>query len=315
MNRKQEMTSNTIFVDHRPYLTDGGLETTLIFHDGIDLPMFAAFDLLKDETGRACLENYYRRYAGMAVESQCGFVFESPTWRASRDWGEKLGYDADRIAALNREAIDLMTSIRRDLETDNSPMIISGNIGPRRDGYVVDTQMSAADARDYHQHQVDALVAAGADLVTAITLTYPNEAIGIVLAARHADIPVVISFTTETDGRLPSGHSLEDAIRIVDEATQRGPAYYMVNCAHFDHFGPALSPGADWTLRIRGIRANASRLSHAELDEAEELDAGDPREFGALCRNLRDRFPALAVFGGCCGTDHRHVDAVRRAIC
>jgi len=309
------MTNDTIFADHRLYLTDGGLETTLIFHEGIDLPMFAAFDLLKDENGRQVLETYYRRYAAMAVESKCGFIFESPTWRASRDWAEKLGYDADQVAAFNRTAIELMASIRLDLETDDAPMIVSGNIGPRGDGYVVDARMTAAAARDYHRHQVDALVDAGADLVTAITLTYPEEAIGIVRAAQDANVPVVIGFTTETDGRLPSGHTLEQAIRVVDQATDTGPAYYMVNCAHFDHFGPALAADADWTARIRGIRANASRLSHAELDEAQTLDDGDPREFGTLCRSLRDRFPGLAVFGGCCGTDHRHVDAVRRAIC
>ena len=194
-------------------------------------------------------------------------------------------------------------------------MVVSGNLGPRRDGYVVGQQMTADEARSYHQHQVDALVGAGADVSTAITMTCVDEAIGIVLAAQKANCPSVIGFTTETNGRLPSGVTLEEAIQVVDEATGHGTAYYMVNCAHFDHFSASLTDDANWTQRIRGIRANASRLSHAELDEAEELDDGDPQEFGRLCHQLHKRFPNLFVFGGCCGTDHRHVDAARLAVC
>jgi len=297
------------------YLTDGGLETTLIFHNELDLPCFAAFDLLKDDVGRNILREYYRRYADMAVESKCGFIFESPTWRANRDWGTELGYDASRIAAFNREAVELMDSIRREYTNADSPMTISGNIGPRGDGYVVGDEMTADASFAYHKHQVDALADAGADLISAITMTYVDEAIGIVKAAQQRGCPAVIGFTTETDGRLPSGISLEEAIQTVDDATGQGPAYYMVNCAHFDHFSASLADDAKWTQRIRGVRANASRMSHAELDEAEELDDGDPQEFGHLCHQLHKRLPNLFVFGGCCGTDHRHVDAARLAIC
>jgi S-methylmethionine-dependent homocysteine/selenocysteine methylase len=309
------MTTPLPLKPERIYLTDGGLETTLIFHDGLDLPCFAAFDLLKDEAGRETLARYYRRYADLAVASKCGFVFESPTWRASRDWGSALGYSGTRIARFNHTAIELMDTIRREYETRESPMIVSGNVGPRGDGYVIDKQMTASQACEYHAHQIGELAAAGAELVTAITLAYADEAIGIVRAAQLVDRPVVIGFTTETDGRLPSGQSLEEAIRTVDMATDHGPAYYMVNCAHVDHFSAALADDAAWTQRIRGIRANASRLSHAELDESDTLDDGDPQEFGDLYRRLKQRLPNLLVFGGCCGTDHRHVDAVRLAVC
>jgi len=297
------------------YLTDGGLETTLIFHDGLDLPFFAAFDLLKDEAGRSKLLSYYERYARIAIEGGCGFILETPTWRASRDWGVELGYDEDRIADFNRESIDLMNTVRNQFETQNSPMVVSGNIGPRGDGYAVGKQMTVDGALNYHEHQINALAEAGADLITAITMTYIDEAVGIVRAAQGANVPVVIGFTTETDGRLPSGESLETAITAVDEATGHGPAYYMVNCAHVDHFSAALADDETWTQRIRGIRANASRLSHDELDECEVLDDGDPTEFGELYRQLRERLPKLNVFGGCCGTDHRHVNSVRLAIC
>lgn len=297
------------------YLTDGGLETTLIFHDGLDLPCFAAFDLLKNRDGRETLRRYYQRYADLAVESQAGFIFETPTWRASGDWGSQLGYDSTQIEAVNRAAVRLMGSIRAEYETSRSPMVISGTIGPRGDGYVVGEQMTVVEAHAYHQHQVDALAGAGTDLITALTITCVEEAIGIVLAAQSAGQPSVIGFTTELDGRLPSGCSLEEAILAVDKATGHGPAYYMVNCAHVDHFSSALADDATWTQRIGGIRANASRLSHAELDECDALDDGDPQEFGSLYAELKKRLPNLLVFGGCCGTDHRHVDAVRLAVC
>jgi len=309
------MTTQLPLKPERIYLTDGGLETTLIFHDGMDLPCFAAFNLMKDKAGRDTLRAYYRRYADLAIKSGCGFIFETPTWRANRDWGAELGYNPDQLEDVNRDAVNLMDSIREEYKNSDSPMVISGNIGPRGDGYVVGDLMSKEQARDYHQHQVDTFARAGTDLVTAITMTYVEEAIGVVLAAQRAGQPAVIGFTTETDGRLPSGSSLEDAINAVDAATGHGPEYYIVNCAHFDHFSSALSDDAAWTRRIRGIRANASRLSHAELDESVELDDGDPHEFGELCRQLHRRFPDLFVFGGCCGTDHRHLDAARLAVC
>jgi len=309
------MTTPLALKPERIYLTDGGLETTLIFHDGMDLPCFAAFDLMKDEAGRDTLRRYYRQYADLATKSGCGFIFETPTWRANRDWGAELGYSPGQLDVVNRDAVELMGSIRKEYENSDSPMLISGNIGPRGDGYVVGDVMSSEESRDYHQHQVDTFANSGTDVVTAITMTYVEEAIGVVLAAQRAGQPSVIGFTTETDGRLPSGCSLEEAIKTVDKATNDGPEYYIVNCAHFDHFSSALSDHAAWTRRIRGIRANASRLSHAELDESVELDDGNPLEFGELCRKLHNRFPELFVFGGCCGTDHRHLDAARLAVC
>jgi homocysteine S-methyltransferase len=147
-------------------------------------------------------------------------------------------------------------------------------------------------------------------MISAMTLTYAAEAIGIVQAAKEIDVPAVIAFTLETDGRLPSGQPLGDAIAEVDAATNAGPIYYMINCAHPDHFRDALDTNAPWILRIGGIRANASRMSHAELDEAEVLDDGDPIELGALNMELLQLLPNIRVIGGCCGTDHRHVGCI-----
>mgnify|MGYP000109067872 CR=1 FL=1 len=295
------------------FLTDGGIETTLIFHDGLDLPYFAAFDLLKDQAGQAALRRYFSSHASIAREHDRGFILESPTWRASADWGAKLGYNAADMAAVNKQSIALLAELRRVFESDRSPMVISGCVGPRGDGYNPGEAMTAEEAQAYHAAQIDAFAETEADQVTAITMTNVPEAIGVTRAAQAAGIPAVISFTVETDGRLPSGETLKQAIEAVDAATGEGPAYFMINCAHPDHFGQALAAGESWVRRIKGLRANASRLSHAELDEAEELDDGNPQEFGEQHRDLRSLLGHITVMGGCCGTDHRHIEAVCRA--
>ncbi len=296
------------------FLTDGGLETTLIFHDGLDLPDFAAFDLLKDEAGSKALQNYFRTYAALARKYGLGFILESPTWRANPDWGRKLGYADTELADMNRKAIALLRNIRRECEAATSPMVISGCIGPRGDGYTPTAVMSAEEAQQYHQTQIDTFSQTEADMVTAITMNYVDEAIGIARAAKRAGMPVAISFTVETDGKLPTGQTLQDAIERVDEATERAPAYYMINCAHPHHFEAVLVAGEAWAERIRGVRANASTKSHAELNESAELDEGNPVEFGRQHRELRGRMKNLSVLGGCCGTDHRHVEEICKAV-
>ncbi len=296
------------------FLTDGGLETTLIFHGGLDLPAFAAFDLLKDDAGTKTLREYFARYASIAQEHGAGFVLESPTWRASPGWAKEIGYSSEELEALNRKSIALMEDVREEFETPSSPMVISGCVGPQGDGYSPDSHLSADGARDYHAVQIRTFADTAADMVTAITMTYADEAVGITRAAAAADIPAAISFTVETDGRLPSGQPLGEAIGEVDSQTDAGPAYYMINCAHPTHFEAVLE-GADdgWRSRIRGLRPNASTKSHAELDEATELDEGDPPDLGARLAALRPSLPELNVLGGCCGTDHRHVEEICNA--
>jgi S-methylmethionine-dependent homocysteine/selenocysteine methylase len=296
------------------FLTDGGIETWLIFHDGIDLPYFAAFTLLKTMEGRDTLRRYYHRYAALAADRGLGFILESPTWRASRDWGDKLGYDADAIAAVNRQAIEMMKDMRERYETPWSPFVVSGCVGPRGDGYVSGETMSMEAARAYHAHQIGAFAEAGADMVTAITMTNVAEAAGLARAAKLAGMPCAISLTVETDGRLPSGEEIGAAIEAVDAATGAHPAYYMINCAHPTHFAGALARGEAWLERVRGVRANASTKSHAELDEATSLDEGDMHDLAERFAELKRIMPNLNVLGGCCGTDHRHVEAIRDAV-
>lgn len=294
----------------RKFLLDGGLETTLVFLDGIDLPCFASYPLIAEQSGRKRLRDYYRQYAIIALKAGSGFILESVGWRANADWGARLGHNAEHLAAVNRESIRLMEDVRAQLETEATPMVLSGCIGPRGDGYVADTAMTIDEARRYHSAQIKTYAETAADMVTAMTMTNMEEAAGIAMAARQAGIPSVISFTVETDGRLPTGQTLKDAIMAVDEATGAAPAYYMINCAHPDHFAGILEPGAAWLDRLKGLRANASRMSHEELDACTGLDDGDPEEFGALHAALTARFPNFTVLGGCCGTDHRHVGQV-----
>jgi S-methylmethionine-dependent homocysteine/selenocysteine methylase len=291
-------------------LTDGGMETTLIFHHGLDLPHFAAFTLLATEQGRDALATYYDTYLDVAEEYDHLIVLDTATWRANADWGDLLGYSAEALDDVNRDAASL---VRASVARRNARVVVSGAIGPRGDGYVAGRLMSAHDAQGYHEPQVRSLAGAGADLVSAITMTYADEAIGIARAAAEVGVPSVISFTVETDGRLPSGQTLADAIAAVDAETGCAPAYFMVNCAHPTHFAHVLD-GSSPLDRIRGVRVNASSKSHAELDEAEELDSGDPVELAAHVASLRGSMPHLSVFGGCCGTDHRHIRALAGAV-
>lgn len=297
------------------FLTDGGLETTLIFHEGWNLPHGEAFILMDSEEGRSALRDYFDRYLPMAIERCTGFILESPTWRANRDWGARIGYTPARLADVNRRSIALMAEIRDRYETPETPIVISGCIGPRGDGYDPGHLMSQGEAEAYHAFQAACFREAGADLVSAITMTNVNEAIGVARAAAAERMPCVISFTVETDGCLPTGQPLAAAIAEVDAATGAAPAYYMINCAHPTHFGHVLESGAAWVDRLKGLRANSSCRSHAELDNAPELDIGNPRELGAQYRDLRGQFPSLTVLGGCCGTDHRHVGEIAAACC
>jgi S-methylmethionine-dependent homocysteine/selenocysteine methylase len=293
-------------------LTDGGLETTLVFHEGIDLPEFAAFDLMKDKEGQEALTNYLHPYVDIAKKYEFGFILESVTWRASSSWGKKIGYSDEELFDVNNRAIQLLADYRKEHANDKTWMVISGCIGPRGDGYNPEFRMTEDEAEEYHSKQVSILHDTQIDMLTALTLNYIEEAIGITRAAQKYKIPVVISFTVETDGRLPSGETLKEAIERVDNSTGNGPIYYMINCAHPTHFESSLN-GESWVERIRGIRANASSKSHEELDNSTELDDGNPQEFGQQYRTIRDRYNHINVFGGCCGTDHRHIEEICRA--
>lgn len=293
------------------FLTEAGLETELVFLRGIDLPDFASFPLLDTDEGRSTLQDYYQQVIDLARTAGTGAVLETPTWRANPDWGPGLGYSTQRLDEVNRDGVRMLDELR--FENPDVKIVVSGNIGPRGDGYEVGEEMSAREAAAYHRAQIDSFVAAGADQVSALTLGYTAEAIGIVDAAKDADIASTIGFTVETDGALPSGKPLGEAIAEVDRATDEAAAYFMVNCAHPTHFAEVFSAPGPWD-RIRAIRANASRMSHEELDNSEELDRGDEAELAAGYHMLMAGLPKLAVVGGCCGTDISHLQAISAVV-
>lgn len=294
----------------RMFLGDGGLETTMIFDEGIDLPSFASFLLLRDARGREALTRYYTGYLELAQRHQVGFTLDTPTWRANPAWGAEVGLTSSEVDAVNRDAADFLDELRRAHETAETPIALCGTIGPRGDAYSHETAMSAEEAERFHARQISTFRGTAADLVTAFTLAYAEEAIGIVNASRAVGMPVVISFTVETDGRLPSGQALDAAIEQVDAATDGAAAYFMVNCAHPTHVAAALAADGTWRERIGGVRPNASPKSHAELDDATELDRGDPEALAAAYRALLPRLPNLRVLGGCCGTSPAHVASI-----
>lgn len=298
--------STDAFLPAARYVGGGGLETDLIFHRGLDLPEFASFPLVRDDAGRAVLRDFYGDYAEIARKAGAGLVLESPTWRANPDWGAKAGYDAAALAEVNRTAIEFLGGLRESYG-DVEDVRLLGVMGPRGDGYVAGEKADPDEAAEYHRAQTEAFAAAGADLVSAYTLTGPEEGVGIVRAARSAGIPVLIGFTVETDGRLPDGTPLRDAVEHVDAAA--APDGFIINCAHPTHIAPALDEG-DWLSRVVQVSPNASTRSHAELDDAEELDEGDLGLLTSSYDALRPKLPSLKVVGGCCGTDARHVAAL-----
>ncbi|MEQ8178932.1 MAG: homocysteine S-methyltransferase family protein [Amphiplicatus sp.] len=301
-------------LQQRLFLTDGGIETYFVFQEGRALPYFAAFDLLRSGEGKAALAAYYERYIAIARENGAGFILESATWRASMDWADKMGIGAAELAYINREASAPHAARRRRPDCAPSPMTISGCVGPRGDGYQPGALMSVEEAAAYHAAQIRIFSTTEADMISAVTMTNASEAIGVALASSDAGMPCAISFTVETDGALPTGQSVREAIIAVDAATGGAPAYYMLNCAHPSHFEAMLEKGGAWTKRIKGLRCNASAKSHAELDEATSLDAGDAAQLGRDYARLASLTPSLSIFGGCCGTDHTHVAHICREV-
>lgn len=286
------------------WVTDGGLETDLLFHRGVDLPEFAAFPLVESQDGADMLIDYYRAYAAIADDNGAGLTLETPTWRANPDWASKLGYDRTALDRVNRLAVDLIREVGRG----HDRVRVSGVVGPRGDGYVA-AGATADEAAEYHSEQVASFAEAGVDVVHALTLSEPAEAIGVVRAAQAHSLEVGISFTVETDGRLPDGTPLGSAVEQTD--AEAAPAWFGVNCAHPTHLLPALDGGA-WQQRIRVFRPNASTLTHAELDLMEVLDEGDRDLLCTSTAQLLAALPAVTTLGGCCGTDSTHIAALWR---
>jgi S-methylmethionine-dependent homocysteine/selenocysteine methylase len=292
------------------FVTDAGCETDLIFNKGIEIREFAAHTLLEEPAGRQALADYYRGFLSLGHRYRTGMVLDCPTWKAHPFWAADLGTDDAGLAAANRGAVAFACGLREEYTGMTGPVVVNALVGPRGDAYAPEEGVAADEAESYHATQLSWLADTEVDMVTALTFTQSGEAIGVTRAARAAGLPIVVSFTVETDGTLPTGEALGDAIDAVEQATDGTPAYYMINCAHPDHFIGVIDSDAPWASRVQGLRCNASRKSHAELDAAEVLDDGNPIEFAKGYQALAERLPGLNVLGGCCGSDLRHVTGV-----
>lgn len=295
------------------FLNDAGLETDIIFNRGVDIPEFAAHTLLPDPAGREVLTTYFREMLSLANSTGAGFILDCPTWKAHMHWAKDLASTEEEIRQANVDSVAFVAGLRDEFSTNEQPIVLNALIGPRGDAYAPETDIAAAEAEQYHAQQIGWLADTDVDMVSALTFTQADEAIGAVRAAKAAGLPIVVSFTVETDGKLPTGQSLGDAIQQVDLATDNATAYFMVNCAHPDHFSTVIDD-SPWTKRIHGLRCNASRLSHAELDECEVLDDGNPVELAQQYAELKAHMPWLNVFGGCCGSDLRHLSEIAKVM-
>lgn len=291
----------------------GGFETWLQYVDGFTLRHFCAFELLDDARGVECLTDYHRKLVEAAVENGFGVINEGLHYRASRDWGELIGYSKEALEEINIRGIEFYKDFAREYDSPDTPMIVGGAIGPRGDAYNVGRTPDASEAEDYHSEQIETFKKAGADVVTAMTFTSVEEATGLARAAKSAEMPVVISFFVAKGGKLKTGETLEDAITAVDAATESAPAYYMINCTHPTEFTPGLTDGP-WSRRLGGFMPNAVAMETLDLCKLGHLEDGDPEELGGQMAELARRFPHINVWGGCCGTDGRHIGQIARQV-
>lgn len=295
------------------YLTEGGIETYIMYKKGFELQNFSLFHLLNDDVAAAEIKEYLRKVMAVAERNDVGLIMCGPLYRASRDWGDLLGYSTEELAAVNHRCIEMFEELASESKLARDRILFSGVVGPRGDAYNLNTSITADEAEAYHSEQIATLDRAGADFITGLTLNSAEEAIGIARAAKAVGIPVVISFTLDKQGELRPGQTLRKAIAHVDDATESAPAYYMINCTHPIDFAPAFEPG-DWTKRLGGIRPNASSLAKGVLCKLGHLEEGDPAELGQQMAELARRYPHLSVWGGCCGTDDAHLDEICRSV-
>jgi len=305
-------------------LTGGGIETYLLFIQNLELREFCGFELyMQPEELRRAEEAFLRPTADAALESGCDLLVDAMTWRAQTDYLRALGYDDALLETINQDAVRWVRGFIERWRSSNpgaqeTTLFVSGDVGPRGDGYRVEGEIPIEAALAYHKRQIDALASAGADVIAALTMTNVNESIAIVRAARESGLPCIVSPTVETDGRTPEGISLGSFIERVDAATEAAPLFYMVNCAHPSHLDATLRSAKQrkegWLDRFEGLRANASCKSHEELDNSTEIDRGDPAALASELVGLSKEY-GLRLLGGCCGTDSEHIRAIAERLC
>ena len=297
-----------------PYLTEGGTETEILYRHGHTLRDFAMFELMDNPAAVADLKDMYRRYLDVAAAHGFAVLMSGFDYRASPDWGEKLGYSREGLREMQHKCIDFLRDISTPYETQIPKIAIAGCVGPRGDAYSLNRDITAGTSEEYHATQIATLKDCGVDLVWAATINNIPEAVGISRAAANEGLPVNMSFTLDSTHKLKSGPSLKDAIEATDrEAGDARPESYGINCSHPLEFEPALEPGP-WSERIRSLRPNAAKMDKVSLCSLGHIEEGDPEELGQMMGRLARRYPAVDIWGGCCGTWDNHLAHIARNV-
>jgi homocysteine S-methyltransferase len=301
-------------LDGKFYLTEGGSETEIMYKWGFELPEFAMFPLLDNPEADAVIRDMYRRYLDVAAEQGTGLLLNGHDYRASPDWGAKLGYSAEGLRDMEQRTIQFLDEMRSEYADRVSDVYIAACIGPRGDAYGTGGDISENEAEDYHSVQLSNLQGTAADMAVAATFNNIPEAIGVIRAANAAGIPIGVSLTLTPEGRLRSGPSLREAVERVEEATEGGAAWFGTNCSHPLEFEPALADAGPWLERLRYVRPNAARMEKIALCSLGHLEDGDPVELGEQMAEVARMLPRTDIIGGCCGTDERHLAEIARKV-
>lgn len=292
------------------YLTEGGTETEILYKWGFELPEFAMFPLLDNPKADQVIRDIYRRYFDAAEKHQTGLLILGHDYRASPDWGAKLGYTTEGLADMQRRTIEFLDDVRREYVGRVSDVYIAGCIGPRGDAYGTGGDISEEEAEEYHSVQLTTLKSTQADMAIAVTFNNVPEAVGVIRAAHRIGIPIGVSLTLTTEGVLRSGPTLREAIEVIEEKTNGSAAWYGTNCSHPLEFASALADEGPWLERLRYIRPNAVKMEKVALCKLGHLEDGDPVELGEQMGEVASKFPSADILGGCCGTDERHLGEI-----
>jgi len=301
-------------LENKFYLTEGGSETEILYKWSFELPEFAMFTLLDDPEADNVIRGMFRRYFDVAAEHGTAMLLNGHDYRASPDWGAKLGYSSEDLRNVQHRVIRFLDDLRAEYADRVSDVYIAACIGPRGDAYGTGGDISADESEDYHSVQLHNLDGTAADMAVAATFNNVPEAIGVIRAANSIGIPIGVSLTLTPEGRLRSGPSLREAIETIDEASGGGAVWFGTNCAHPVEFEPALADAGPWLERLRYIRPNAAKMDKIALCSLGHLEDGDPVELGQQMGEVARRFPRVDILGGCCGTDERHLSQIAQNV-
>ncbi len=293
----------------RYFITEGGIETEIMYKWGFEMPHFAMFPLLDNPQAAAAIKGMYRRYLDVVAKYKQSALIGGFDYRASPDWGNLLGYSASALRDANLQSIQFLRDVAEEYKSDIDQALFSGCVGPRGDAYQTKNTMDRYQAAEYHAIQLETLKLANVDLAWALTFGDPEEAIGVCMAAESLDIPLAVSFSLDSSHHLNTGGSFSKAVEYVDEQTNNFPEFYSLNCSHPDEFNPAIKQGK-WINRVRCFRPNATKMDKISLCKLGHLEEGDPVELGYQMSDLHSRFPHIDIWGGCCGTCDTHLEQI-----